>query len=285
MKNKNRVGRVLAVLAIVMITLLIKVNYAEAYTNYYGIDMTEDEYATLTNLGFSADDIYYMDLDTFNNNKDLDATLLVREVKHYKTVYSAYGIGYTIEISEEEFNNQDQGLLRDTQYTTYKTIVSVISQVGTRYRYMTSVVWNQMPEVRKYDIIGVGYEDFVHIYNSIVYFAYHYTAGSDPAVTSTQYYDRKITEYGSSVVYKVPDDNDLNGLSVSLFYDVEKDSGIGTITSLSLCGDYSHAISNSVTSTLAANHTISYGGIGLFGNNINLYDAIPCTYANAIVSW
>ena len=255
----------------------------EAYTNYYNIEMTEAEYDTLLNLGFSQDEIYYMNLETFKLNKDANATLLASETKHYKYVYTNYGLSYVTEVSEEEFNNPSNNLILDTQYTTYKTIVSTLSQNGSRYRYKISVAWNSIPNVKKFDIIGIGYEDDVHIYNSIVYFTYHYTTTSS-AYDSTQYYDRKITGLGASAVYKLP--SSFNGLSATLYYDVVKDSGVGTLNSLSFCGDYSHAISNSVTSTLAAHHTISYGGIGLFYDNSNLYDAIPCTYAGITgISW
>ena len=44
---------------------------AHQYTNYFGIQMSVDEYMTLLNLGFTDDEIYYMDEDTFNENKDL----------------------------------------------------------------------------------------------------------------------------------------------------------------------------------------------------------------------
>ena len=272
-KNKYVYFLVIFVTAIAFFsTQIVKV---QAYTNYYNINMTEAEYNTLLNLGFNRDEIYYMDLETFNLNKDADATLLASETKHYEYISNNYGFSYVTELNEEEFNNRNNNLILDGQNRLNKTVVSVISQNGTRYRYKVSVAWNIIPNVKKYDIIGVGYQDNVHIYNNIVYFAYHYTTTSS-AYTSTQYYDRKITDLGASAVYKLP--NSFNGLSATLYYDVEKDAGVGTLTGLTFCGDYAHAISNSVTSTLAAHHTISYGGIGLFADNITLYDAIPCTY-------
>ena len=283
MNHKSKFVYFLAVLVAVFAFFNVQTKKVEAYTNYYGIVMTDTEYDTLVNLGFDADEIYYMDLETFNLNKDADATLLGSETKHYKYVTTAYGFSTVTELSEEEWNNLDESLLRDIQNTTYKTIVSTLSQNGTRYRYKVSVAWKLIPSVKKYDIIGVGYQNNVHIYNNIVYFSYHYTTTSS-SYTSTQYYDRKITDLGASAVYKLP--STFTGLSANLYYDVEKDAGAGTLTSLSFCGDYAHATSNSVTSTLAAHHTISYGGIGLFNDNSHLYDAIPCTYAGISgISW
>ena len=98
-------------------------------------------------------------------------------------------------------------------------------------------------------------------------------------------YDQKVTSIGATTVYKIPEGITLVGLASTLYYDVVKDTGAGTLTSLSMCGDYSHATSTSVTSTLAAHHTIGNSGIGLFSDNSSLYDAIPCTYANASVNW
>ena len=254
------------------------------YVNYYGITMTYDEYSTLMELGFNENEIYHMDLETFNANKDLDATLLVSESRYYKTVYPAYGNSYTVEVSEEEYNNSGKQVLRGQQITPYKNIVTTISANGNKYRYKISVTWSQIPSVKKYDIIGIGYQDNVHIYNDIVYFGYFYSTPTND-YSSTQYYDQKVTQLGSSTVYKIPENITLTGLASVLYYDVVKDTGAGTLTSLWMCGDYAHATSNSVTSTLAAHHTISYGGIGLFSDNISLYDAIPCTYANAAVNW
>ena len=256
------------------------------YTNYYGIEMNYDEYNTLVNLGFNENEIYHMDLATFNANKDLDATLLTREDRYYKTIYPAYGNSYTVEVTEEEYNsNKKDELLRGELLTTYKHVVTTISANGSRYRYKISLTWRQIPSVKKYDIIGIGFNDYVHIYNSIIYFGYFY-ATSSSEYSSTLCYDQKVTSYGATTVYKIPEGINLTGLAATLYYDVVKDAGAGTITSLSMCGDYAHATSNSVTATIAANHGIGYGGIGLYASNINLYDAIPCTYANVSgISW
>ena len=43
---------------------------ASEYTNYYGINMTEQEYNNLLNLGFTEDEIYYMSEESFELNKD-----------------------------------------------------------------------------------------------------------------------------------------------------------------------------------------------------------------------
>ena len=280
--STKRIISGLLLLVLFCCPMLVKADESDdfSYINYYGVEMNYDEYLTLKELGFNENEIYHMDIETFNANKDLDATLLVREDKYFKTVYPAYGNAYTVEVTEEEYNNSGKLSLRGEQITPYKHIVTTISANGNKI----SVTWRQIPSVKKYDIIGIGYNQNVHVYNSIVYFGYFYsTSASD--YSSTLYYDQKVVDYGASTVYKIPEGITLVGLASTLYYDVVKDTGTGTLTSLSMCGDYAHATSTSVTSTIAANHSISYGGIGLAASNMNLFDAIPCTYANASVNW
>jgi hypothetical protein len=286
--NTKRIISSFVLLALLVFPTFVKADENEefSYINYYGIEMNYDEYSTLKELGFNENEIYHMDMETFNANKDLEATLLAREDKYFKTVYPTYGNAYTVEVTEEEYNNSDNNKLslRGEQTTPYKHIVTTISANSNKYRYKISVTWRQIPSVKKYDIIGIGYEDLVHIYNSVIYFGYFYsTSGSD--YSSTMCFDQKVTDYGATTVYKIPEGITLTGLASTLYYDVVKDAGVGTLTSLWMCGDYAHATSTSVTSSLAAQHSISYGGIGLGSNNISLYDAIPCTYANASVNW
>ena len=67
--------------------LSVEMVNASVYTNYFGIEMTNQEYNTLLNLGFSEDEIYYMDETTFNENKELDATLVVQNEKYYNSFH------------------------------------------------------------------------------------------------------------------------------------------------------------------------------------------------------
>lgn len=283
MANKNKFTYFGVIIALVIVTLFANVSQASAlgFINYNGIEISSGEYSTLLNLGFNEKEIYYMDLDTFNANKDLDATLLTSETKYFKRVYTGYEIGYDVEVTEDEFYNHDD-LTRGTQVTEYYTVVTTISAVNNDYRYKISVSWSNMPSVKKYDIVGIGYGQALTVKNSVVNFVYYYTYSSGSTYTSSQYYDRKVNSAGATTVYKIPEN--IVGLSLMMYYDVVKNTN-NTYTNLSMCGDYAHAKSNSVTVTLAAHHGISYGGIGLYSDNINLYTAIPCTYGTASVNW
>ena len=80
-KNNSFVYGVIAIF--VSVLCVSQVNAAE-YKNYFGIEMTNSEYNTLLNLGFTEDEIYYMNEETYLQNKDADANLVAKETKYYK---------------------------------------------------------------------------------------------------------------------------------------------------------------------------------------------------------
>lgn len=269
-------------LAIISSIIGITTSSAHEIVNYNNIHMTIDEYMTLINLGFTDNQIYYMDEDTYLNNKDLDATLLSQTIRYYKTIYPTYGNSYTVEITEAEYNNSDnENQILGTVNTGYKTIVSTIAQNGNKYRYNVSTMWKNMPSTRSYDIIGIGFNDYVYI-SSSVYFSFTYANSAGSYTTSTQYYNKKSTSTGGAAVYKLPSGT-ITSLSANLYYDVSKNTS-NTITSLSICGDYAHAQSN-VPSSNISDYGIGIGGISLGSTLGSYYDATPCAMEYASVNW
>lgn len=253
---------------------------AAEYENYFGITMTNIQYNNLLNLGFSENEIYYMDEETFNKNKDIEGTVVARNNKYYKTIYTNLnGDSYSMEITKDEYDNQSLMNPRGTVNTEYKNMVSIISKLTNSFRYKVSVNWNKLPSKRSYDIIGIGFSDYVKI-SGLVQFSYTYADSNGNYTTTSLNYGKKNTSTGGSAVYKIPDT--LYSLSAVLYYDVVKDTS-STITQLQMCGDYSHATSN-VSSSTAANHGISIAGISL-GTNISYYDAIPCAISSWIGTW
>ena len=85
LSKKNKIFAYGIITLFVSIISIGQVNAAE-YENYYGIEMTNEEYNTLLNLGFSEDEIYYMNEETYLENKDLDATLFSKNKRYYKTI-------------------------------------------------------------------------------------------------------------------------------------------------------------------------------------------------------
>lgn len=255
---------------------------AREIVNYNNIHMTQDEYSTLLNLGFTENQIYFMDEETYLNNKDLDATLISQTQRYYKTVSPLYGRSYTVEVSKDEYEKSDsQNSIKGTVNTYYKTVVSTIAQNGNKYRYNVSTLWKNMPSTRSFDVIGIGFADSVYI-NSSVYFSFTYADHYGNYTTSTQYYNKKSTSTGGSAVYKLPSSS-IASLSANLYYDVSKNTS-NTITSLSICGDYSHA-----QSTVSQSNVSDYG-IGIYGISLGPtlaahYDEIPCAMEYASVNW
>lgn len=253
---------------------------ATEYVNYYDINMTNQEYNNLLNLGFTEDEIYYMDLTTFEENKDIEATLVSSNTKYYKTVHPTYGTDYTVELTEEEYETESQISLLGEIETEYKTMVTTISQNGSKYRYKVSLLWKNMPSVRNYDIIAIGFNDEVYI-NSSVYFNYYHCDSSGTCYTASDYYDKKKLSTGGSAVYKLPSSS--LSLSSVLYYDVSKDT-TDTITSLYMCGDYSHA-TKSVSTSYLSDYSINTSGIALETHIYSKYDHIQCAPATWSGSW
>ena len=254
---------------------------ANQYQNYHGITMTNDEYNTLLNLGFTENEIYYMDLTTFNENKSLSATLVAQDTRYLKTT-SLYGMeAETIELTKEEYEQESGLSLLTTVETTYKTMTTSMSTTGSKYRYKVDLSWKNMPVTRSYDIIGIGFNDDVHI-DSSIYMNYYHCNSSGNCQTESVYYDVKNTAFGGTKVYKIP--SSIASLSSWLYFDVAKDNSNQTLTRLSFCGDYSHA-TTTVSSSEAANHSITSGGIAIGSAVYNKYDSIPCAQTDWYGTW
>lgn len=254
---------------------------ADEYENYYGIEMTNEEYNTLLNLGFSEDEIYYMNEETYLENKDLDATLVAQNQKYYKTIYTDLaGNSYSTEITEEEYENQPMMNARGTVETEYKLMVTTISQNSNKFRYKISLSWKDMPSKRNYDIIGIGFDDDVYI-DSAVNFLTYWCNSYGTCNTDTSYAHKKKTSTGGAATFDFPDS--AISLSATLYYDVSKNTS-NTITYLKMYGDYAHATSN-VSSSNVGDYHITHNGIELWSSIGTKYDAIPCAQSAWSGTW
>lgn len=280
MKSKKNLLTYGVIALLVLFVSVEQVN-ATKYENYFGVEMTNEEYNTLLNLGFSEDEIYHMDETTYLENRDLDANLVSKDTKYYKTIYTDLaGTPAAVEITEDEYNNQSSLSARGSVTTEYKQMVTTLSQNGSKYRYKVSLAWRSLPSTRSYDIIGVGFEDNVYI-NSSVYFNFYYCNSSGTCTTDATYYDKKKTSTGGSAVYKLP--TSIVSLSATLYYDVSKNTS-STITHLEMCGDYSHATKTISVSNIS-DYNISINGVELQSGTIGYYDSIPCATSTWSGSW
>ena len=283
---KAKATKFLFMLIVVVSIFMINVGRPLAssdYVNYFGIEMTNDEYDTLLNLGFTDDEIMYMDERTFEENKDLDATLVATTHKYLKITNPMYGASYVTELTEQEYFDQTSNYLLAPLgeiNTFWIHEVGTITQNGSKYRYKNSVNWLNLPTERYYDVIGIGFDTAVAI-DSSVYFNYIYMKADGTYTSSTLYYNKKNTSTGGSTTYKLP--TTMYSLSANIYFDVVKNTN-NTLTSLYFCGDYAHALS-SVTSSQAANHVIASGGIDFDASVYYYFNQIPCADTYASVNW
>ena len=243
--------------------------------------MTQTEYQTLLNLGFSPDEIYHMPKEIFEENKNLTAASLIsRTQKYYKTIVPTYGNSYVVEVTENEYYNHNNNLL-STVETYYNTIIGTIAANGSVYRYKEIMAWNSLPPVKSFDVIGIGFNGYIHI-QGLASFYNMYTDSGDNDYYSTDFFDMDYSDTGGSTTYELP--SNFVGATVVYYYDVAKDANAGTITSLAMCADYAHAL-QTVTGLQAASHNIDISGIDFAGSVFDYFNEIPCadTYAN--VNW
>ena len=270
-----------------LLTLLmfgICINNVKAldYENYFGITMTETQYNNLLNQGFNEEEIYYMDEDTFNENKNLTAELVSVNSKFYKSIYTDLnGNPQIVELTEAEYENESSTQMRGYVQTEYKRLDAYIAQIdNTYFRYKVTLGWRRMPAVRSYDIIGLSFEDTTVTIPGLVNFQFSYCIETGDCFSDGTYYYKAKNYNGGSAVYKFP--TNARSMSVKLYYDVIKNTS-ETITSQLVHGDYAHA-TESVDYAIFSNHTMTRGGLSL-GTSAPYYDEIPCADTGWVGTW
>lgn len=224
--------------------------------------------------------------------------VIAETTKYYKTIttrdnlqlnsYSSLTVpnsqSYSVEISEEEYNQADETKVETrstaTIETTYKRMTTAILQNGSYYRFRNILTWKTMPAVRSYDIIGIGTYQTVRVASFVNYNQYYcFTNGS--CATSTAH-TPKIGANGAGTMFRIMP-GDLSTLRITMYYDVEKNTN-ATITELNAFGDYSHA-TTSISYENAQKYTVSIGGISLNSSISNYYDSIQFAEARAFINW
>ena len=280
MKKTNK--SMYLIFTLLMFGICISNVKAADYTNYFGIEMTNKQYNNLLNQGFDDYEIYLMDAETFNTNKDIEAELVSINSKYYKSIYTGLdGSTQVVEMTKEEYENESSNQMRGYVQTQYKRMDAYISQVDSaHFRYKVTVGWLQMPAVRSYDIIGLAFEYTNVSMVGILNFRYNYCVQSGTCYTDGTFYYQTETFNGGSTVYKIP--SSPVSLSATLYYDVEKKT-TDTITAQLIHGDYAHATTN-VNSSIYTNHGMTRGGLSL-GTSVPYYDDIPCATTGWTGSW
>ena len=261
---------------------------SENYVNYYGIEMNDEEYANLLGLGFTEDEIYHMESEEFNANKDIESSLEAISTKYYVSTsrYDSLGrvvFSNTTEVSEAEYNDSSIMVRSTAQVeTAYKRMVTTISQAGDKYRYKVTLTWKQMPKVRSYDIIAIGLEPALVYRSSAVAFNQTYCISNNCTNTSS-YSVASLDLAGAGVSFKLPTSTSITGLRSYFYYDVSKEYN-GTLTVMYADGDYAHATST-VTTSQATGYYVNQVGIMLDSGIASYYDSISSAEAEWNGSW
>lgn len=213
--------------------------------------------------------------------------VLSSDVKYYKTVtyYNDNGSStystdsdseiqsYTVEVTEEEYNNSDIIISNDPQSTAtvtteYKKMITDLMSNGSKFRYRVVLSWRQIPKTRSYDIIGIGHYADVKLSGSLNFSQEYCLSGSGCACTTS--YTGTKSSTGATATFKVPSGS-LTALIETLYFDVEKNAS--TVTDQGAFGDYSHA-KKSISKTNALKHNIGTDGIKLNNSVVGYYDSI-----------
>ena len=239
--------------------------------------MTTTEYNNLLNLGFSEEDIYLMDEDTYINNKDLIGHVVSTNTTRYKTVRRGLET-VTYVATEEEFQSRNEVMPLGVVENYWRSVVTKIIQVDSHYRYNVSTVWNTMPNERDYDVIAIGIQYQV-IRSTYPTFIRHYCDYDD--CYNSNVGAIKTADYGAGASFKVPSGT-LTGLGATLYFDVEKYVS-ETLTYQEFCGMYAHGTNTTLTES--KDYTIATGGIGFGASAVDKYVVMGCSYGTWTGTW
>lgn len=245
--------------------------------NYFGIKMTTTEYNNLLNLGFSEEDIYLMDEDTYINNKDLIGHVVSTNITRYKTVRRGLET-VTYVATEEEFQSRNEVMPLGVVENYWRSVVTRITQIDSNYRYTVSTIWNTMPDERNYDVIAIGIPSDV-VRSTYPTFIRHYCDYDD--CYNSNVAAVKTNRYGAGASFKIPSGT-LTGIGATLYFDVAKFAS-GTLTYQEFCGEYAHGYGTTLTES--QNYGIATGGIAFKGTSIDKYTIMGCSYGTWTGTW
>ena len=274
------------------------------YTNNEGLNMTEKQYNNLLGQGFTENQIRMMNYETFNANKDIEATIVAQKKQYYKTTTTMRnGIQYhTSQIITEDEMNEELSAERErnpyslrgatgtfyngASYNSYKVLLSTIAYLEDEdlMRYKLDTYWQTMPTTRSHDIIGIGIEAAkVYIYSSVYFYQYWRETNNEDGISYGCY--PKSQNTGGSAMFELPSGS-LNTLESSVYFNVGKLPNVGTISSLVATGDYAHATVTVDGDSAHNYYTVNYvNGIEVDEPYANSYDTITKAFAYFSGTW
>ena len=286
-KKKTILVSLLLAMVVALNPILVNAITVEgsSYYNNKGVTITEKDYTNLVNLGFTDNEIKNMTQEEFDANHNLIGEVVSTTTKYYKNVV-AYDINHNVVSTNQyetssvmpEFSPLKTGYIE----TNYKKMTTEIIFMINRYRYKVSVEWKSIPNVRSYDIIGVGFDSSkVSIYSDVTFQQnYCYTNGN---CESSNLSTIKKSSTGGAAIFMLPTSSSVKTMDSYLYYMVQKTNS-GTLTSMEAAGDYSHAVKGT-TSKYIDNFTITSRGLYLDAKITDYYDEIPYAEATWTGSW
>jgi len=259
---------------ILMSATVVNASNEVYYTNRKNVEMTETEYNNLLSLGFTEKYISGMNMDEFLANKDLEGTVLSETKKFVKTstiMRNGIKITVTEEITEEKARElQSHKIInRDPAGNYYDGMImnsvivmtSIIAGISdTNMRFMNTVEWLVLPTDRYHDIIGIGFDSDKVQFDSIIICKQEWE-DEDYEIVDDYTCAPKYVNMGGLAVIKLPEVT-IQNLESNIYFNVKKQTGVGTITSLYAVGDYAHAVSD-VTPTNLMSHITVNDSVGI----------------------
>lgn len=217
--------------------------------------------------------------------------ILSEETRYFKTItcnndYVIYGlnnsISETFEISKEEYEQQWHVSQNSTTIeTTYKKMTTSILSSNSNYKYKVKLEWKNIPKVRSYDTIAIGFPASVKIVGSPI-FNENYCITNDSCYDVSGFVYSFIGRNGVGITFKVPASN-IFSMEQTLFFIVEKNTS-SIITTQYAYGDYAHATKN-LSLDKADDYTVTTAGINHGDASITYYDEISTARASWTGVW
>ncbi len=230
----------------------------------------------------------------FNNmEKVAEATKYIKTVTEipslatnaYNSNTVNFSKSYSVEVSEEEYNNANETIVSTNESgsveTTYKRLTTTINQNGDFFNYAVELFWKTIPQVRSFDILGIGIDQSVAIATTPFYQQMYCLSSGECAISYT--HTPKMSIYGAGTVFQLMPGN-VNYMKSMMSFNVDKDT-TSTILNLRAAGDYSHATTSIDFNTAKSNYSIGAGGIMLNSSVSGYYDDIQPAEAFWYGSW
>jgi len=269
-------------LIVAMAVFIPVIAKAEVGDYNHNVDMTQEEYNHLLQLGFTEQEVYFMGENEFEENKHLEGEVVGETTQYYmSTINHVTGESRSYIIDESGYNiplvmQRGNGYVE----TVYKKMTTTISSINTYYRYKVTLEWKQMPATRSWDIIAIAMEPTKVYMRSSITFQQNYCLTTGACYSSLSHQPSSQT-YGGGASFPIPTGN-LKSLSSYLYFNVDKSTS-ATITRLFAQGDYAHATSTVSQSSIS--YTLSAGGIHLNSNIISKYDTMQFAEASWYGTW